>query len=1714
MNRHNQDEQEIEVDARRSPDPNRDWLWATMHSIGDAVIATDAEGTVTFMNPVAESLTGWDAQEAEGLPLEKVFHIVDEVTGRPVESPVQETLREGLIVGLANHTILIGRDGTRRAIDDSAAPIQGPDGQISGVVLVFRDVSQKRIAERRRNARLAVTQILATETSARKAIPDVLAAICLALEWDFASFWRLVPEDNALRCQDSWVQAPRNFEAFCEATRKLTFQPGDSLPGQAWKRGQPIWVEDVVTYPGFWRASEAREVGLHGGFACPVTAGPAFLGVIECFSREIQEPDEDLLEMMKTISGQIGQFLERRHAEEKLRQSEEMLADFFENATVGLQCVGPDGTVLRANQAALDLLGYSREEYIGRNFAEVHIDRNLAEQMLRRLHAGERLQNVEARLRRNDGALRDVLIDSSVLWEGDRFIHSRCFLRDITERKQAENALRESEARFRTFADAAPVMIWVSGPQNEGVYFNQGWLSFTGQTVEQQQGQGWFELVHPDDRKSLSEIRTKGFINRTSFTVEFRMKRADGEYRWLLDTGTPRFDPDGNFAGFIGSCVDITERKQAEETQALLAAVVKSSDDAVISKTIDGTITSWNAAAERIYGYTAAEAIGQPITIIVPPELHDEERGFLEQLHRGEQIAHFETVRLSKQGRRIDVSLTISPVRDSKGQIIGASKLARDITDRRRAEEALRESEERFRALGENIPQLAWMTRPDGWIFWYNRRWFEYTGTTLEEMQGWGWLKVHHPDHVESVSQKYNKAFQAGEPWEDTFPLRGKDGSYCWFLSRAFPIRDTSGKITCWFGTNTDITELLTTQAALRESERRLSTLVANLPGTAFRCGNDRNWVMEFVSQGVAAMTGHSPDDFTSRRVLWSELIHPDDEGFVWETVQRAVRERRPFEMEYRIRHRDGSLRWVWEHGEGIFEEGPEPVALEGFITDITVRKHAEEALRRSQERLAIALEASGAAAWGWNVRGNQVDEWSPQYRELYGFGPNEPASLQTWLNQIHPADRIRLKLRVRQIRRTPGDDVWNEEFRICHPEHGMRWIAGIGRCTRNESGQLLRMTGVNLDITQRKQFEQSLKFLADVSESLALLVDYKSTLNKVAQLAVPDFADWCAVDLADGTGSIYRVAVAHIDPAKVRLAEELMRRYPPDPNAGHGIMKALRTGESDMAHTITDELLNIAAQDEEHRSILKELNPTSYMCLPLKTKDNTFGVVTFVSAESGRHYGPEDLSLAEEIARRAAIAIENARLYQEVQDADRRKDEFLAMLAHELRNPLAPIRSGLDILAMDPQSDRDVIGIMQEQVEHVVRLVDDLLDVSRIMRGKIELRKKPVQLSLLIKHSVEAIRPLVESHEQELCVFVPDEPIWLYADPVRLLQVFENLLTNSAKYTEAGGRIEISAEIQGQETVVTVKDTGVGIEPELLPKVFELFIQSSRSLDRAKGGLGIGLTLVRRLVELHEGTVTAHSDGPGTGSTFVVRLPLTELPGEAKVDTQPEIIPQNLRILVVDDNVGAAVLLSKLLAKLGDHEIETAHDGPSALAKIEEFHPDIVLLDIGLPGMDGFQVAETIRQSPEFDDVLLVALTGYGQKEDRQKSKEVGFDEHQVKPPSLDQLKAILAHPKLKTGQREPAATAPKPARSASGKRERRGDDVQPPASLEKELREIKHDLGNVAYVLSLIAEMFMNSAIDGDANTRAREAMQQEIGTINRLVQSLQSLIEQRQA
>jgi two-component system CheB/CheR fusion protein len=395
--------------------------------------------------------------------------------------------------------------------------------------------------------------------------------------------------------------------------------------------------------------------------------------------------------------------------------------------------------------------------------------------------------------------------------------------------------------------------------------------------------------------------------------------------------------------------------------------------------------------------------------------------------------------------------------------------------------------------------------------------------------------------------------------------------------------------------------------------------------------------------------------------------------------------------------------------------------------------------------------------------------------------------------------------------------------------------------------------------------------------------------------------------------------------------------------------------------------------------------------------------------SDAAAGFTADDFAIAQELARRAATAIDNSRLYEELRNADRQKDDFLAMLAHELRNPLAAIDYATRLSSISPEQATIAGDIIHRQVRQLVRLIEDLLDVSRITRDKIELKREPTDASTLVNRAAGTARPSIDEHKHRLTIEVAPEEMPVSVDPTRIEQVIVNLLTNAAKYTPPGGQITLQACPDDDHVVIKVKDTGIGIPTEMLPRVFELFTQVNPQIDRSKGGLGIGLTVVRKLTEMHGGSVSATSEGLGQGSEFTVRLPRSQGSPETDVCAIPVAGPrQGLRVMVVEDNVDTARSMSQLLNKAGC-STKVVHDGVAALDSADEFQPEVVLLDIGLPGLDGYQVAQRLRADPRHRRVRIIAVSGYGKEQDQQRSKEAGCDDHLVKPVDFDSLLALL---------------------------------------------------------------------------------------------------------
>lgn len=825
---------------------------------------------------------------------------------------------------------------------------------------------------------------------------------------------------------------------------------------------------------------------------------------------------------------------------------------------------------------------------------------------------------------------------------------------------------------------------------------------------------------------------------------------------------------------------------QAGDAQARLAAIVESSDDAIVSKSLDGIILSWNSGAERIFGYTSAEVVGKSILLIIPVDRTNEESEILARLRKGERVEHFETVRKRKDGELRHVSLTVSPIRDSTGTIIGASKIARDITQRIQTDLLIRRREAELRTLADTIPQLAWMARPDGFLYWYNKRWYEYTGAKSEDTEGWGWQSLVEQSYVQEVLSRWKWSLETGEPFDMEFPIRGSDGTYRWFLTRVNPLHDEDGKVVRWFGTNTDIEDAKQVERRLREQTRTLELL--NETGRVVGSTLETEKLLQAVTDLATELSGAKIGAF------FYNVTQDNGESYLLHVLSGAAK--------------------------GAFEKLGSP---------------------RSTPLFSRTFRGEGT------FRSDDITQ-----HPLYGqMGPH------FGMPQGHPV--VRSYLAVPVVSRT-GEVIGGLFFG--HPEVGV--------------------------------FNEQVEHII---------------------------------------GAVASQAAVAIDNA--RLYESLKR-----------------------------------AADER---------------------------AALLDAERAARSEAERVSVM--------------------------KDEFLATLSHELRTPLNAILGWSQLMATGTLSPEDLnqgLEAIERNARVQTQLIEDLLDMSRIISGKVRLDVQSTDLAKVVDQAVESLRPTAEAKQIQLRKIIDPNSGPVTGDPTRLQQIVWNLLSNAIKFTPKEGKVDVLLERVNSHVEITVHDTGIGIKPEFLPQVFERFRQADSSTTRSYGGLGLGLSIVKHLVELHGGTVRAESPGEGFGSTFIVALPLAPVrdrdqrqhPTSSRESTNRlgGISLSGIKILVVDDEMDARELLKRVLTQY-QAEVLTATDADVGLKLLLSDSPDVILSDIGMPGKDGYQFLREVRKLPpeKGGKTPAIALTAFARSEDRTRAMLAGYQVHVAKPIEPQELLATV---------------------------------------------------------------------------------------------------------
>lgn len=652
-----------------------------------------------------------------------------------------------------------------------------------------------------------------------------------------------------------------------------------------------------------------------------------------------------------------------------------------------------------------------------------------------------------------------------------------------------------------------------------------------------------------------------------------------------------------------------------------------------------------------------------------------------------------------------------------------------------------------------------------------------------------------------------------------------------------------------------------------------------------------------------------------------------------------------------------------------------------------------------------------------------------------YDYTGEDPEHPHSWGDYVHPNDLAMASENWEDAMKTRQPVEF--ELRLRNQAGEYQWF--LTRATPIAHSATGQWIGTATNIDGQKKAQAALEFLDESSRILSSSLNYEETLRRVATLAVPAMGDWCAVDILNDRGTLERLATAHVDPEKVKWALSLQEKYPVDLDAATGVPQVLRTGRSEFYPDIPEEMLHAAALDDEHLRIIQEIGFTSVMIVPLVARDVVFGAVSLVATEGKRHYTDADLRVAEELGRRAGLAIDNSWLYtkaqleilereqteeelrrakdlaeaneEQLRLANQAKDRFLAILSHELRTPLTPVVATIEALKAEPLPEytQPWLALIQRNVELEARLIDDLLDLTKISKGKIQLNSEIVDVHMLIQNVIDIYRDELLQKEISLSVTFKARNAQTKGDPARLQQIFWNIVRNAIKFTPTGGKILIHSENASDNSAIRIEisDTGIGIEPGAMDRIFEPFEQGD-SPGAYSGGLGLGLAISKNLAELHHGTLVAISAGPGFGSTFLVELQTVDAVnfGMDELKTAPsDQIAQGHTVLLVDDHVDTSFAVRLLLERQGFHVI-IANSAGQAISVAQEQPFDLVISDIGLPDESGLELIPKLKA---IRNVPAIALSGFGTDEDIERSHIAGFEEHITKPFNLKVLRQTI---------------------------------------------------------------------------------------------------------
>ncbi|MBD0370010.1 MAG: PAS domain S-box protein [Pyrinomonadaceae bacterium] len=1073
----------------------------------------------------------------------------------------------------------------------------------------------------------------------------------------------------------------------------------------------------------------------------------------------------------------------------------------------------------------------------------------------------------------------------------------------------------------------------------------------------------------------------------------------------------------------------LTDLQSPELARFWLSAIIDSADDAIISKTLKGIITSWNNGAERIFGYTAEEAVGQPVTMLIPEDHLDEEPAILARLRAGQRIEHYETVRQRKDGSLVDISLTVSPIRSPDGNIIGASKIARDISDRKRAEAMLRAQAE---IIGQAYDAIFLRDSANAITLWNSGAERTY-GYTQEEALGRSpheLLKTVPPVPLEEI---YTSLRLEGY-WEGELRHTRKDGQQITVESRWATVRNERGEVASILEITRDVTErkrniekLLQAAAIVENSDDAIISKDLD--------GNILSW-----NPGAERLYGYTPEEAIGQPVTM--LIphdRPDEEPRILEQIRRG---QRVDHYETRRRRKDGTIIDVSLTVSPVRDSDGRIIGASKIARDITARKRAEE----TQRLLSAIVESSDDAIMSADME-LKIASWNAGAERMFGYRAEEVLGKDATI--ITPPEQLEeTKERFERFRQDPTPQHF-ETTRLAKEGRLVDVAITLSPIT-NESGKLIAISALARDITERKRAEEQLREQAEIIETVNRLgqtLAGELDLHKLVQ-AVTDASTELSgarfgsffYNVLNEAGESYMLFTISGVP---RTAFE---HFPMPRNTE--IFAPTFNGEGTVLIADVKKDPRYGKNSPYYGMPEGHLPVTSYLAVPVVSRSGeVYGGLFFGHPEEGV-FTERSARIIEGLAAQAAVAMDNARLfeaakraraeaeqaaaekerlYHEAQESNRLKDEFLATISHELRTPLTAILGWAHMLRTGQFGGESALKAF-ETIERNARaqsqLIDDLLDVSRIITGKLRIDVRPLDPNSFVEAAIEAVRPAAEAKGVRVQKIMDTGIVSVSGDPVRLQQVVWNLLSNAIKFTSRGGRVQVRLERVNSHVEIAVSDTGAGISQEFLPHVFDRFRQADQRTTRIHGGMGLGLAIVRHLVELHGGTVRAESPGEGQGSTFTVLLPVApvyqsafeaERVHPAARDTLPsfECVDRldGVHVLMVDDEPDTRELLKVGLRQCGA-EVTVAATVAEALEAMRANVPDLIISDIGMPEEDGYELIRRVRALPEESGgrVPAIALTAYARVEDRMQALRSGYQMHVPKPVELAELVAVAA--------------------------------------------------------------------------------------------------------